>query len=99
MPRGGAGFTEHSEVGGEPSPERSGPDIQLWQPSGSPAVPPGVFDVVSPLILTLSRVLDGAPVAVAIPEGDQETPEGGPVLCALPAVSYTHLRAHETDSY
>lgn len=84
MPRGGAGFTEHSEVGGEPSPERSGPDIQLWQPSGSPAVPPGVSDVVSPLILTLSRVLDGAPVAVAIPEGDQETPEGGPVLCALP---------------
>ena len=49
-------------------------------------MPPDIGDVISPLILALSRVLEGAPVGVAIPDGDRETPEGGPVLCALPVV-------------
>jgi PAS domain S-box-containing protein len=60
---------------------------EVLQVGGSRSAPDDIANLVSPLLLSLSDVLDGVPVAIALPAtlvsepfGHAETP---PVLCAL----------------
>ncbi|MHB0869733.1 MAG: GAF domain-containing protein [Chloroflexota bacterium] len=88
MPHVGSGPHRNPSAMAEGGEEESPPDpiLEVHQPTGSPPVPDDVAEIVSPLLLSLAKVLGNPPVAVVLPASLMLDPHDRTrlaVLCAL----------------
>ncbi|HEX9015650.1 MAG TPA: GAF domain-containing protein [Chloroflexota bacterium] len=86
MPHSGSQTTDNSGL--EAGNNGAAPSLLVHQVGGTSQVPEDIYNLASPLLLSLSQVLDGAPAALALPYALVEEPfsnREAAVLCALPA--------------
>ena len=65
---------------------QGGAALEVRCPDGSPSIPDDVMELLSPLLMSLSRAVDGAAVAIILPRsliGGSSEGAGPAVLCAL----------------
>jgi|GEM_PF-6846161 len=99
MPRGLSEPAENPAVpDGVDGLNRTDPLLEVHQPVGSPPVPYDVAEVASPLILSLAEVLDGNPVAVALPPTLMMDPKDRDRVATLCALTPEAARQGWTDT-